>query len=480
MHTQADKRQETRTRPVRHYAAAKTIHSNPSVHFGRNGPEAIQLRKLETIANGSPGAKKAAQLKDVIDNSAYAAVQRRKLERMGGEPLTAEGLPLLRKALDHDENELEARAEQALVQNQILEEEEPVQGKFEAIPKKKNTAGMPGNLKSGIETLSGMSMDDVTVHYDSSKPARLQASAYTQGTDIYIAPGQEKHIAHEAWHVVQQKQGRVKPTMQMKGGVNINDDAALEKEADFMGAKALNISALFDKKSSSAVANAACPTNLSACLQLRPDVEVAQKPPSPAMVVALGGDWGLTIPEDIRLTFNPTLENGLWKMDIRKIKGRFSQQVRLLPGAAEVTGPAGNSNAGNYANQIQDLRALGNPAGGAAWYMLQAVQDHEDVHKSQFLTALSTRASRIEEQFDGLTAPGHLSQAAAKNHIQALAGFIPARTAGFNQWFNECARRIADDHRPGGRTDTAERRVVNPMISSINDEAANSGWGPRV
>jgi hypothetical protein len=38
---------------------------------------------------------------------------------------------------------------------------------------------------------------------------------------------------------VQQKQGRVKPTMQLKAKVNINDDNSLEKEADVMGARAL-------------------------------------------------------------------------------------------------------------------------------------------------------------------------------------------------------------------------------------------------
>ncbi|NVJ48701.1 MAG: DUF4157 domain-containing protein, partial [Cytophagia bacterium] len=88
------------------------------------------------------------------------------------------------------------------------------------------------------ENLSGHSMDDVKVHYNSSRPAQLQAHAYAQGNQIHLAPGQEKHLAHEAWHVVQQKQGRVKPTMQLKSQVNINDDAGLEKEADAMGEKA--------------------------------------------------------------------------------------------------------------------------------------------------------------------------------------------------------------------------------------------------
>ncbi len=118
-----------------------------------------------------------------------------------------------------------------------VEHQQPIQ--------KKNNTGLPDNLKSGIENLSGYAMDDVHVHYNSDKPAQLNAHAYAQGTDIHLASGQEKHLPHEAWHVVQQKQGRVQPTMQMKGPstslknpISINDDIELEKEADMMGMKA--------------------------------------------------------------------------------------------------------------------------------------------------------------------------------------------------------------------------------------------------
>lgn len=124
----------------------------------------------------------------------------------------------------------------------------------------KNKTGLSDNLKSGIESLSGYSLDDVKVHYNSSQPAQLNAHAYAQGTNIHIAPGQERHLPHEAWHIVQQKQGRVRPTMQMKGKVNVNNDAGLEKEADVMGAKALqgkskknNITEKFYSKKQSAV-----------------------------------------------------------------------------------------------------------------------------------------------------------------------------------------------------------------------------------
>jgi hypothetical protein len=149
-----------------------------------------------------------------------------------------------------DEELLQGKFETA----QLIEEEEPIQGKFETLQrasaeeKKANHTGMPDNLKSGIENLSGYSMDDVKVHYNSDKPAQLNAHAYAQGADIHVAPGQEQHLPHEAWHVVQQKQGRVQPTMQMKTGVPVNDDAGLENEADVMGAKALQQMTSLQKK----------------------------------------------------------------------------------------------------------------------------------------------------------------------------------------------------------------------------------------
>jgi hypothetical protein len=112
------------------------------------------------------------------------------------------------------------------------------------VQREENKTGLPDQLKSGMESLSGLSLSDVKVHRNSDKPAQLQAHAYAQGTDIHLGPGQEKHLPHELSHVVQQKEGRVKPTVQLKGKVNVNDDAGLEKEADVMGAKAMQLKAI--------------------------------------------------------------------------------------------------------------------------------------------------------------------------------------------------------------------------------------------
>ncbi|MCR2807076.1 eCIS core domain-containing protein [Paenibacillus soyae] len=143
------------------------------------------------------------------------------------------------------------------------------------------TNGLPDTLRTGVEQLSGMDLNDVKVHYNSDKPKALNALAYAQGNEIHLGPGQEKHLPHEAWHVVQQRQGRVKPTVQLKAAAiqeeelereteeepvqlkaaaiqeeeeleqesdgivqlkaMINDDEGLEREADEMGSRALQL-----------------------------------------------------------------------------------------------------------------------------------------------------------------------------------------------------------------------------------------------
>ena len=113
---------------------------------------------------------------------------------------------------------------------------EPVSS-FERGP---NKTGLPDRLKCGVENLSGYSMDDVKVHYNSAKPSKIQAEAYTQGSNIYLKPNQEALLPHEAWHVVQQKQGRVTPT-HMNDTSALNADPILERESDLMGAKAAQL-----------------------------------------------------------------------------------------------------------------------------------------------------------------------------------------------------------------------------------------------
>jgi len=182
MNAHADKTQENKSQSLASSASRMKSGDESTFQFVDNRAEAIAQIKLQEMADNSPQAKQATQLRAMVDNHST--------------------------------------------------QQQPIQ-------KKENKTGLPDNLKSGIENLSGYSMDDVKVHYNAYKPVQLQAHAYAQGTDIHLGSGRENHLPHEAWHVVQQAQGRVPPTTHLRTGVLLNDEQQLETEADIMGAKAL-------------------------------------------------------------------------------------------------------------------------------------------------------------------------------------------------------------------------------------------------
>ncbi len=94
-----------------------------------------------------------------------------------------------------------------------------------------NVTGIPQGMKTKFENASGLSFDDVRVHYRSEKPAQFNALAYTQGNQVYLAKGQEKHLGHELGHVVQQKRGLVRAN-RLINGQPVNDEPRLEAAAD--------------------------------------------------------------------------------------------------------------------------------------------------------------------------------------------------------------------------------------------------------
>ena len=225
-----DKIQEHKSHFTANQISNEPIGGESTLQFEDNRAEAVTHHQLQKMANNNSRVSQLRAFQKMANNS-FKGSQIAQLQSQVGNnsspPIQEQGLP-----------------------TQMKESHETVQ--------RENKTGLPDNLKTGMENLSGMSLDDVKVHRNSDKPAQLQAHAYAQGTDIHLGPGQEKHLPHEAWHVVQQKQGRVKPTMQMKAnpntkpksGVNINDDAGLEKEADVMGAKAVQS---FDKQAETSV-----------------------------------------------------------------------------------------------------------------------------------------------------------------------------------------------------------------------------------
>ena len=201
--------------------------------------EKTYRNKVARIIQQKRGGKSALEFADNRQNRMLQALAE-PVQRLEDEDEMLQGKfenPVQR---EEDEAELlQGKFEQPAQRLGDEEDDELMQGKFETPEQKRNETGMSDNLKAGIEDLSGFAMDDVRVHHNSPEPATVQALAYTQGTDIYVAPGQEQHLPHEAWHVAQQMAGRVEPTTEVSG-LPVNDCIELEHEADVMGARANN------------------------------------------------------------------------------------------------------------------------------------------------------------------------------------------------------------------------------------------------
>lgn len=86
-----------------------------------------------------------------------------------------------------------------------------------------------------IEEKTGVDMRGVDIHMNSHLPAKVQAGAYAAGgSQVYLAPGQERHLNHELGHIVQQRSGLVKATGRINGKA-VNDDRSLERQASEIG-----------------------------------------------------------------------------------------------------------------------------------------------------------------------------------------------------------------------------------------------------
>jgi hypothetical protein len=250
MNTHAHKASETKSTSMANGSPKRQPNGRDAVQLADNRPEATALMKIQELANDSPQVSQLRALQQFANNSPQVS-QLRSLQRIANNSPQAKQASQFQALADATSPlPIQQKIANSIAQLvQKSEEEELIQAKPQTAQRqpsatdgkpRPNNTGLPDNLKSGIEALSGMSLDHVKVHYNSAQPAQLNALAYARGSDIHLAPGQEQHLPHEAWHIVQQAQGRVQPTMQMQDGVPVNDDAGLEREADLMGGGARN------------------------------------------------------------------------------------------------------------------------------------------------------------------------------------------------------------------------------------------------
>jgi len=192
-----------------------------------------------------------------------------------------------------------------------------------------------------------------------------------------------------------------------------------------------------------------------------------------------GNDYGLTFPESVSADIDAGKNaSGDWVPVVTRLTGNYSQQVRLLPGQSEVTGPGGNTTQANACAQVTGLTTLGNTAGNP-WYMLSAVQAHEDVHLTRFQPALDAGGDAIATNLEPtakVPAASAATKADAITKLRADPAFAAALTSAFATWLAKAATMVAGDHAAGGPCDVAEHGVVDPMVTRICDAVKANEW----
>jgi hypothetical protein len=105
-------------------------------------------------------------------------------------------------------------------------------------------AALPVGVRASMEHAFDMDFSGVRVD-ERPEAAAIGARAFTRGTDIHFAPGQyrldsiagRELLGHELTHVAQQARGAARGTKRA-GGLIVNDNPRLEREAEALGARA--------------------------------------------------------------------------------------------------------------------------------------------------------------------------------------------------------------------------------------------------
>ena len=274
----------------------------------------------------------------------------------------------------------------------------------------------------------------------------LEARAFTLGSDIFFrggeyAPGNaEGHrlLAHELTHTIQQ-------------------GAASRLKGQHLDACSTAARVLQRQPAAPVPAAAAAPTGRATVNFL------------PVIMDQVPVGWGVTVEDDAVIDITAFASGATWKCVITTADQQARQGVRLLPGIVEVTPAlvAGEVSCPTLQTMITSLDTVANQGVNSGFYMLSAVQAHENLHITQYRADLAPHYTTLKTAVGALTVPlvGNADAAAAKAAIKALPAFMVAM-ATFHAG-DVAANNKTAAHTLAASFNTVEHGVVDPMIATI-------------
>ena len=310
---------------------------------------------------------------------------------------------------------------------------------------------LPSSERGFMQTRFGADFSGIRIHtnQDADSYSRaIHARAFTLGSDIFFragefAPGSSngrRLLAHELTHSIQQGAAAPGPVNALRIGDRPTAHPSLQRQPP-----------------PPAPAAAAAPAGRASINFL------------PILHDQVPTGWGVTVNDDPVFDITAYASGAAWKCVITKADQQSHQGTRLLAGVVEVTPAlvAGEARCAVLQTMITSLNSVANQGADSGFYMLAAVQAHEDVHIAQYRPGLAPHYATLKTEIEALTVPlGSAATAAdAKAAIQALPAYTTAM-AKFHAG-DVAVNNASGAHAPVAPFTTAEHGVVDPMIATI-------------
>ncbi|MDC8758041.1 DUF4157 domain-containing protein [Janthinobacterium fluminis] len=295
-----------------------------------------------------------------------------------------------------------------------------------------------------MEPRFGADFSAIKIHTNHEADAHsraLRARAFTLGQDIFFRGGaytpgnadSRRLLAHELTHTIQQGAAGSRHS-------GARDTAArqLQRQAD-------------------AGVPAVAPVGLAALNFL------------PVIMDQIPAGWGVTAEDDAVIDITAFASGASWKCVITTANQQARQGVRLLPGVTEVTAAsvAAEASCATLQTMITSLNTVANQGAHSGFYMLSAVQAHENLHITQYRGDIAPHYATLKTAVEALSVPaaGIADAAAAKAAIKALPAFTAAM-ATFHAG-DVAANNKTAAHTLAASFNVVEHAVVDPMIATI-------------
>ncbi|MBZ4192164.1 hypothetical protein [Niabella beijingensis] len=207
-----------------------------------------------------------------------------------------------------------------------------------------------------------------------------------------------------------------------------------------------------------------------------PSVFIIEVSPGPFSTPLASNEWGRTELEGLDVVMSAYTDGSVWSGKLTALIGKYSMIIRLLPNVKEAS--ENSSTSQNFCKQVTNLQ-LGTRQiiEYPEWFMLNAVQAHENVHRSRLVPILNELLPNVIAKV-GLLQIANTGQTkeVAIGQLKALSGWALLNLQAMQDFRSKYVESGTQDHAFGAACDQAEFTILDPTWKAICSKGQQAGW----